>query len=264
LEAPDVVRELLELGADPRIADNDGETALFVAVASNRLKTVQCFVEKEVDVNQANEKRVSPLHLACKIGALEICRVLVANQAKIAAVDNERRTPLHYATLKNNLEIVTFLLENDADPLARDLHGKSPFSLASPEVAAALRDNVQERVAAPTKVIDVQQQPDEEEEEDRPEEEQQNDDEQQTAEGEEKEEAKEEKAAPARSQTSRATSKQVVLVDAKQKHEFEQFKREVHEQLVGIESGFDTRLKKLLEELTDLRRRVIAKKRRQQ
>ena len=43
--------------------------------------------------------------------------------------------PLHWAAHKEHVEIALFLIENGADVLKKDGEGRTPLSMASPELA---------------------------------------------------------------------------------------------------------------------------------
>ena len=143
LKSPEILRKLLEFGADPEIASLDlSETPLFTAVGFDNLECVQALIESNVDINARSSKNETPLHVACKHGFFDVAKLLIDNNAEINPQNNEKITPLHFATLQKNKELVQYLLDHGADPLMRNDSGKSPFSMATPEISNLLRQAV--------------------------------------------------------------------------------------------------------------------------
>ena len=82
-KVPDIVRRLLEHGADPNICDND---------------------------------RSTPLHQASSRGSLEAVRLLLSYGAKVDEKDEDGRTPFQLAASEGHDEITKLLLEHSAVP----------------------------------------------------------------------------------------------------------------------------------------------------
>jgi ankyrin repeat protein len=104
----EVMKLLLDHGADPKLANKDGVTALSVAAGlgytdSNRgtepqaLEAVKLCVSLGLDVNAPTDKGETPLHGASRRGANTIIQYLVDNGAKINAGNKQGITPLDLA-----------------------------------------------------------------------------------------------------------------------------------------------------------------------
>ena len=60
----EVVRLLIEAGADKDKANDDGTTPLYVASINGHLEVVRLLVEKGADKDKANNRGVTPLQIA--------------------------------------------------------------------------------------------------------------------------------------------------------------------------------------------------------
>jgi len=92
-----VTQHLLDHGADPEIGDNEGNTALHVAMDSSSLAHVKLFVSR-CNVNLQNRQGKTALHLALKgFHRLEATQCLLDHGADPEIADNEGNTALHVA-----------------------------------------------------------------------------------------------------------------------------------------------------------------------
>jgi len=107
----EVMKYLLEHGADAKLATKDGVNALSVAAGigytdSNRsteaqaLEAVKLCVSLGLDVNSATDKGETVLHGAARRGANSIIQYLVDNGAKVNAANKQGITPLDIAAGK--------------------------------------------------------------------------------------------------------------------------------------------------------------------
>ncbi|MBZ5607286.1 MAG: ankyrin repeat domain-containing protein [Acidobacteriia bacterium] len=109
----DILRALLEAGANPRLTTDDGTTPLMVAAGLGRFtftpgrqrgtrspgaeEAVKILVEAGADVNAVNEGDFTALHGAAFRGLDEVIEYLVAHGANINARDFRGRTPYRLA-----------------------------------------------------------------------------------------------------------------------------------------------------------------------
>ncbi|KAF5701323.1 Pfs NACHT ankyrin domain-containing protein [Fusarium mundagurra] len=96
----EVVKVLLEKGADAGAADKDRTTPLYRAVQNGYSEIVKMLLEKGADARAADDAGSTPLHLASNNGHLETARILLDKRADIVAVDKYGSTPLHHASRK--------------------------------------------------------------------------------------------------------------------------------------------------------------------
>ena len=110
---PEIVRVLMEGGADPSLTTNDGTTPLMVAAGLGRMTfspglqrgrrsasaeaTVKLLVDSGVDINSVNEADFRALHGAAFRGLNEVLQYLVEQGADIDARDFRGRTAYRIA-----------------------------------------------------------------------------------------------------------------------------------------------------------------------
>src|SRR3989339_601373 len=93
----DIVKLLLENGANPNIPNKDKETPLYWACAKGNLEIVKLLLEKDADVNIANKNRETPLYPACYLGYLDIVELLLKKGAKVNIPGPNGWPPLYWA-----------------------------------------------------------------------------------------------------------------------------------------------------------------------
>jgi ankyrin repeat protein len=157
----EIVRVLLEAGADPTLTTEDGTTALMMAAGLGTMThqpekkrgdpspsaetSVKMLVEAGVDVNAVNEADFTALHGAAFKGLNEIVQYLVEHGANINAQDFSGRTPYQIAVgaeqgpfLQSWPETAEFLKQLGANPnLRAETHstegGQERGNIASPD-----------------------------------------------------------------------------------------------------------------------------------
>ena len=146
LGLPEIIKDLLEKGADIRSTDNDGQTPLHVAARAKAAAAVSVLVnEEDVDVNATDNDGQTPLHVAAEVKDSEVVRrLLKEGKADVGPKDNTGWTPLHVAAKVNTSEVVKELLDGNADVNAKSNAGETPLHFAvrfgSPEVVKLLLD----------------------------------------------------------------------------------------------------------------------------
>ncbi|WP_353269618.1 ankyrin repeat domain-containing protein [Wolbachia endosymbiont (group A) of Myopa testacea] len=102
------VRLLIEKGVDVNAADVRGHTALHLAITEKRLETVRELIKSGGNVNaEEYGNKCTPLHLACMVGEKEIVEELVKAGAEIEQADKFGMTAMDYA--KNSKEVIEVL-----------------------------------------------------------------------------------------------------------------------------------------------------------
>ena len=99
-------------------------TSLHYATEKGYIEVVKLLLQNGADVNAFNLKSKTPLHLAAERGFLEVTKLLLQNGADVnAKSSNFANTPLILAAMKGHFEIVKLLLENGANVNQMSYHG---------------------------------------------------------------------------------------------------------------------------------------------
>ena len=105
-------------------------TPLEYAIKKGNQEMVKILIENGADINTINKKGDTPLTYAIQKGSKKMTRVLIEQGADINAMGKDGYTPLTYAIQKGNKEIMKMLLESGVDVNKKDGIGNTPISLA--------------------------------------------------------------------------------------------------------------------------------------
>lgn len=125
-----LVRWLLDQGANARYCDQQGSTALHMAVQERRTDIVEILAPLS-SVDHKDDRNLTPLHVAVLKQNEPIVRLLCRQPMDINLPASEGRTALGYAAQRGNREIVSLLLENGASAHISDQYEISPLSEAA-------------------------------------------------------------------------------------------------------------------------------------
>ncbi|CAF1008766.1 unnamed protein product [Rotaria sp. Silwood1] len=144
----DVVKVLIEKGAQVNVKNRYGVSPLLLCAESGNRELVQALVKAGADVNITPQGELAeenflagqtPLFGAAKKGHVEICEYLIENGANVNAITMTGATPLYTATEEGHLDVVILLIRYGADvnqspkgQVARDLHieNQTPLLIA--------------------------------------------------------------------------------------------------------------------------------------
>jgi len=134
----EILRMLLEQGADIHAKDSDGRTTLHLAISNS--DAVRMLVRSGADVEAKDKDERTPLHHACVSSCfsrpghyseetVEVVKRLLENGAQIMARDCKGQTPLHVAASRGDLNLIIILRDRGADIKAVDNEGRTPLHL---------------------------------------------------------------------------------------------------------------------------------------
>jgi ankyrin repeat protein len=106
-------------------------TPLTLAAAIGRVDIVRVLLDSGADVEITNHKGWTPLHIAAFHGQLEVCRSLLENGAEVNAVTlRKKNSPLHSAARNGHLSVVQLLVESGANVKYKNADGQTASGLA--------------------------------------------------------------------------------------------------------------------------------------
>ena len=108
-ERADVVKALLDRGADVNLQDNDGDTALHGAAQNGQVEIVHLLLAKGANVNARNKVGGTPLMWAAVYGHEEAVAELLKAGADASLKDEDGVTALMWATKNNRTRIAQLL-----------------------------------------------------------------------------------------------------------------------------------------------------------
>ncbi|PAA65820.1 hypothetical protein BOX15_Mlig027157g2 [Macrostomum lignano] len=94
----------------------EGATALWCAAGAGHMEIIRCLVENGAQVNKTTNSNSTPLRAACFDGRLDIVRYLVQHKADIEIPNRYRNNCLMISAFRGHLAVVNFLLECGMNP----------------------------------------------------------------------------------------------------------------------------------------------------
>ncbi|MCJ1330704.1 hypothetical protein MMC10_007390 [Thelotrema lepadinum] len=127
----DLVRLLLELGADANFKAASDETALSLAGKHGHEALARSLLAQGAEVNLKGHSERTPLLWAAAEGHEEVASLLLANAANVNLRDYLLQTPLSLAAKHGHSGVVTLLLNNGVEVNSKDISKRTPLSLAA-------------------------------------------------------------------------------------------------------------------------------------
>jgi ankyrin repeat protein len=109
----------LKKGTDPNVADGDGATALHKAASKGHVEVLKALLDAGANINAAEEMGWTALHRAVMEDKNTAAQLLLNAGADSNVAGNLGLTPLHWAAIKGLHSIVTILLAKGAHINAR-------------------------------------------------------------------------------------------------------------------------------------------------
>jgi ankyrin repeat protein len=145
----DVVEELIKGDVGKRqqinIVDNDGNSALLIALINNVPEAARMLLERFKAINKEifNKEGLNALLIAIEYSDnteyAELSKMLIESGANVNVATPKKWTPLHYASKKILPELIILLLDKGADKNARTQGGMCPFHFAAQSNLAKAR-----------------------------------------------------------------------------------------------------------------------------
>lgn len=110
----EVMKLLLDAGANPQLQDRRGDSSLMAAVRIGSLEAVRMLQERGVDPNQRDIDGRTALIWAARTGRLDIVNALLEKGADISLSDSAGQNALMVATAKGHTAVASALRERGA------------------------------------------------------------------------------------------------------------------------------------------------------
>jgi hypothetical protein len=125
------VKQLLEMGADPDVADSSGTTPLMMAAVKGDGPMIETLLEKKARVDTRNRWGQTALMNAAQAGSVENIKLLLKAGASPNVADEEGNTALHKAAGSDGpTDAVVLLLNTGAKPELKDRDGRRALEWA--------------------------------------------------------------------------------------------------------------------------------------
>lgn len=125
------VRKLLDKGVPADIRNTVGRTPLMTAAVGNQLAIMDLLLARKADINRADSKDQTALHLAARWSRKETVRFLLDRGARPNLRDYLTWTPLMWASLQGRTDVAATLLDSGALLSITDVTGNTPVILAA-------------------------------------------------------------------------------------------------------------------------------------
>lgn len=127
-----IVRTLLDEGADVNAPDSSGTICLHTAVDIGNKDVVRLLVERGSYLNGRNDNYETPLAVSVTKKNVAVVNILLDKHANVNITDSFGNSPLHVAVANGDLQICKLLLEKgkDIDLNLQNVEGYTPFVLA--------------------------------------------------------------------------------------------------------------------------------------
>ena len=127
----DVIKVLMEAGADPNRADEDGFTPLYWTAKNGHAGAADTLIECGALHDKADKSGCTPLHCAAQSGHREVLSVLLKRGSNPGRACDKGNTSLHVASKCGHQEIVEIIIAFGVDPNASNFEGESPLMVAT-------------------------------------------------------------------------------------------------------------------------------------
>jgi ankyrin repeat protein len=135
----EIAQTLLSSGAAENASGAQPSTVLYQAVAWKRAEAVRFLVDHHFSLETKDTARSeTALHAAARDGSIELLDLLIGAGANLAAVDRMGRTPLHLAVSSDQTEAAAHLLAHGASVATMDRSGFAPIYYAKSDKMTSL------------------------------------------------------------------------------------------------------------------------------
>ncbi|AIF81939.1 hypothetical protein I862_06925 [endosymbiont of Acanthamoeba sp. UWC8] len=127
----DIVKLLLDKGADPNIAANKGVTPLYIAAQNGHVNVVELLLKRGANTDFITDEGITPLYIAAQNGHVNVVELLLKSGANVDPITGKGITPLYIAAQNGYVNIVELLLKRGANTNFITDEGITPLYIAA-------------------------------------------------------------------------------------------------------------------------------------
>ena len=127
---PQAVKLLLEAGADTRVTNSEGETALHLAAIASPVEVIDWLIKAGADVNKTDPRGATPLMWAVSGSRVDNAELLLAHEASMEAQDSKGNTSLMRACVELEPAMIRLLLKHHARFDIKNHKGETALMIA--------------------------------------------------------------------------------------------------------------------------------------
>ncbi|KAK6532281.1 hypothetical protein TWF281_006472 [Arthrobotrys megalospora] len=127
----EITEILLNAGADPNAADNEGITCFHGCWVTGSVSLASLLLDHGADINAKRNDQFTMLHYACFEGRNDLAEFLVKNGANMEDETKEGYSPLQLTILRNHWGIAEMLIKNSADVNHKNRRSWTPLHRAA-------------------------------------------------------------------------------------------------------------------------------------
>ncbi|CAB1337712.1 unnamed protein product, partial [Coregonus sp. 'balchen'] len=139
LQDDEIVKSLINKGAQLNSVNQNGCTPLHYAASKDRYEIALLLLESGADPNVTDKLASTPLHRASTKGNCRLIQLLLKQSASTNIQDSEGNTALHLACDEERVEAAKLLVENGASIYIENKEEKTPLQISKGGLATLLR-----------------------------------------------------------------------------------------------------------------------------
>lgn len=128
----DIAKYFAEKGVDVKKEDKLGDFPLLTATEERNIEIVKLILEKGENPDRETKKYERAMRVAMRMKSVDIVKLLIENKADVnKPYDDKKNTLLHTAVDYKNDTIIEILIKSGADINAKNVDGKTPIDIAA-------------------------------------------------------------------------------------------------------------------------------------